>query len=205
MNFNFLKECKGVIQVGSSIGQEIPLFKENNLKAILIEPLPLQFKILSKVAAEAKYDAYNRLITDVDDKEYEFKVSNYNGKSSSILQLNNHPKMWPHVRNIEIIKLKSITLSTLLKGQDIQNYDCLYLDTQGSELLVLKGALAILNNFKYILTEAADFEMYKGCCQVKDLQEFLECRGFLEADRSMQKTKEGVGICWDILYKRRLL
>ena len=59
----------------------------------------------------------------------------------------------------------------------------LVIDTQGSELLVLKGALPILHHFKYIQTEVPDFEAYKGCCQLKDLQFFLVGLGYQEISR----------------------
>ena len=41
-------------------------------------------------------------------------------------------------------------------------WDALVMDTQEPELLILKGAEPMLSQFKYIKTEAADFESYVG-------------------------------------------
>ena len=65
----------------------------------------------------------------------------------------------------------------------------LIMDTQGSELLVLKGAIPVFQNFTYIKTEVPDFESYKGCCQLKDLQTFLKQYDFTELSRhNLQRT-----------------
>ena len=57
------------------------------------------------------------------------------------------------------------------------------MDTQESELLVLKGAESLLSKFKYIKTEATDFKVYKDCCLVEDLKNFLGKYGFKELNR----------------------
>ena len=78
----------------------------------------------------------------------------------------------------------------------------LVMDTQGSELLVLKGAIPILQNFTYIKTEVPDFESYKGCCQLKDLQSFLTQHGFKEFSRHKFATHPNGGNYYDIIYKK---
>jgi 2-O-methyltransferase len=47
------------------------------------------------------------------------------------------------------------------------------LDTQGSELLILLSATAILGGFKYIKVEAANFEAYRNCATVDKPNAFL--------------------------------
>ncbi len=76
------------------------------------------------------------------------------------MDLKQHKDIWPHVHYTAAIPLTGTTLTALLEREkiDLSNYQALILDTQGSELLVLKGAVAILKNFKYIKTEVADFE-----------------------------------------------
>jgi hypothetical protein len=58
-----------------------------------------------------------------------------------------------------------------IENIEIKKYQGLVLDTQGSELLILKGAEKILRNFSYIKVEAADFNAYEGCCQIDELIE----------------------------------
>ena len=112
---------------------------------------------------------------------------------------------WPGVAFTKTITLRSVTLTSLLKSQGIDpaGYDALVMDTQGSELLVLKGADPILQNFKYIKTEVADFESYAGCCQITDIESFLKPRGYTEISRHDFASRPGVGHYYDIVYKRR--
>jgi hypothetical protein len=104
----------------------------------------------------------------------------------------------------EVIPLKSITLSSMIKREkvDLAEYDALVMDTQGSELLVLKRATDILENFKFIKTEAADFEVYKGCCTLADLDDFLRMHHFKRIRKKSFAHKSGVGSCYDVLYAR---
>ena len=85
----------------------------------------------------------------------------------------------------------------------IDKYQALIVDTQGSELLVLKGAGNLLRKFKYIKVEVADFESYAGCCQVSDIERFLKFSGFKEFCREKLTSSKNGGSYYDILYKRK--
>src|SRR5262249_55253299 len=146
----------------------------------------------------------NYLITDKDEVEYAFHVANNGGLSSSILGLAKHNEIWPDIHYISKIRLKSITLDTLLKkiGNSVPRYDALIMDTQGSELLVLKGAAKSLGQFKFVRTEAADFELYTHCARVEELTSYLSHFGFrlIRSDQFAQSPKGGR--CFDLLYRR---
>ena len=47
------------------------------------------------------------------------------------------------------------------------------MDTQGSELLVLKGATNSLRFLKFVKVEAWDFEAYLGCPKVNEVVDYL--------------------------------
>jgi len=201
----FLKNVAGVIHVGANTGQEIKLYAQYGLSVVWIEPIPAVFeKLQFNLSGIPAQIALKGLITDLDDMEYHFHLANNNGASSSILELNLHQDIWPDVAFEKTIKLYSTTLSTLLKTHNINvsEYDMLVIDTQGSELLVLKGAEAILHNFTYIQTEVPDFEAYKGCCQLKDLQLFLGKHGYREITRNKFATHPEGGNYYDITYKK---
>jgi hypothetical protein len=97
-----------------------------------------------------------------------------------------------------------MTLKSLLdtEGIDVAQYDALIMDTQGSELLVLKGAEPVLHHFKYIKTEIADFESYAGCCQLPEMEEFMTRHGYREFSRFKSATRRAGGNCYDIVYER---
>jgi len=161
---HFLSNVNGVIHVGANLGQEKELYRHHNLDVIWIEPIPQVFSELKKNIEDfPKQQAYQHLITDVSGKEYQFNIANNHGASSSILDFKHHKDIWPDVKFEKQIKLTSITLSQFIAQQqiDLSRYDTLIMDTQGSELLVLKGAGNLLTKFKFIKTEAADFEAYK--------------------------------------------
>jgi FkbM family methyltransferase len=200
------KKVSGVIHVGANTGQEIQLYSKYGLSVVWIEPIPDVFrKLQSNLKGIQGQLAIEGLVTDLDNVEYHFHLANNNGASSSILELNLHKDIWPGVTFEETINLHSKTLPSLLAANHIDPsvYDMLAIDTQGSELLVLKGALPILHNFVYIKTEVPDFEAYKGCCQLKDLQSFLGNHGYSEISRHQFASHPGGGNYYDIIYKKK--
>ena len=201
----FLSSVKGVIHVGANAGQEKENYQKRKIKVIWIEPIPHVFKALRANIQDAPdQKAYQYLITDVDNREYTFHIANNFGASSSILELADHKKIWPDVDFEQSIKLKSITLTRMVDREKInmENYDALVLDTQGSELLVLKGAVPLLSNFKYIKTEAPDFEAYSNCCKLKELSDFLKTYHFKECRRCKFAKHKSAGSYYDVVFKK---
>jgi FkbM family methyltransferase len=95
-------------------------------------------------------------------REYVFHVSDNSGASSSILEFAKHRNMFPEVHFTSEIRMTSTTLAHLIdeRNFDVSRYGALVIDTQGSELLVLQGALSVLSQMRYVKTEVADFEAY---------------------------------------------
>lgn len=201
----FLRSAHGVIHVGANVGQERALYARYGLDVLWIEPIPEVFATLrANVAGFPRQRALQALVTDRDDHEYEFHVANNAGQSSSILELKQHKDVWPKVAFTASIKLRSVTLPTLLarEGVDITRYDALVMDTQGSELLVLKGAEGLLPRLAHIKTEVADFEAYEGCAQLAELAAFLAARGFTELRRNRFASRAAGGHYYDVVYRR---
>ena len=201
----FLSKISGVIHVGANTGQERGLYAQNNLNVIWIEPIPEIFFELRKNLAEFPcQQAYQYLVTDKDNEKYVFHVANNEGLSSSIFDLNLHKDIWPDVFYKHTITLQSISLPSLVEKEriEIDEYDALVMDTQGSELLILKGAETLLRKFKYIKTEVPDFESYSGCCHVKDMDTFLKSHGFRECFRHQFASRKDGGGYYDIVYGR---
>ena len=202
---SFLKDVSGVIHIGASRGQEGRIYEENDLDVVWVEPIPEVFELLEEnVKGYPKQQAFQYLVTNVDDKKYKFHIANNRGESSSILDLKESKKIWPHIHYVRTIILKSITLPTLCQKEQIEvnKYDALVLDTQGSELLVLKGAIPILDNFKYIKVEVADFESYKNCCQVGDIESFMKEHRYKEILRYALRIRRINYHCYDIVYEK---
>lgn len=122
-----------------------------------------------------------------------------------ILELKQHKDIWPSVHCTRTVLLRSMTLASLFLREhiDASKYQALIIDTQGSELLVLRGGLPILNNFRFIKTEVADFESYEGCCQLSDLNEFMIKHGYRQFSRSKFASRAEGGNYFDVVYKRQ--
>ncbi len=201
---HFLTHAKGVIHVGANLGQEKNIYQHYNLNVAWIEPIPEIFSQLKKNIADIdKQRAYQYLVTDIDHKEYQFNIANNFGASSSIFKFKQHKDIWPSVEFEKKINLTSVTLKTVIEKENIElsTFDTLIMDTQGSELLVLKGAGDLLNNFQYIKTEAADFEAYENCCQLKDLDDYLATFQFEQIRKDKFAEHKDGGKYYDIVYR----
>jgi FkbM family methyltransferase len=182
----FLRSVSAVIHIGASTGQERDYYDKLGLRVLWIEPIPTVFEQLkTNISKLPRQQAIKALVTDKDNKTYKFNIASNDGESSSILELQGHKDIWPQIEFVETIELKSKTLESLLKDHNVDSssFDVLIIDTQGSELLVLKGAVPILKHFSFIKTEVADFESYSGCCKLDDIDQFMEAHNFQQYSR----------------------
>jgi len=204
---HFLRSVSAVIHVGANTGQERDHYEHLGLRVLWIEPIPEVFgELTNNISKLPKQQAIQALVTDEDNKQYSFNIASNNGASSSILELKDHKDIWPQVEFVETISLRSKTLTSLLheEGIDPSSFGALILDTQGSELLVLKGAVPILKHFSFIKTEVADFESYSGCCRLDDLNQFMKMHGFRPYFRQAFATRKEGGTYYDVTYKREV-
>ncbi len=202
----YLKQVRGVIHVGANRGQERYLYAAYGLQVVWIEPNPAVFERLKQNLIDfPKQAAYQRLVAAEDGVRHTLHISNNDGESSSILELAEHRSIWPEVVFTDSIDLEAVTLPTLFREEriDLASFDALVLDTQGSELLILQGAVDLLPGFRFIKTEVADFESYEGGCQLPELDAFLTGHGFKRRRMgAFAKSPKG-GKYYDVLYQRR--
>lgn len=203
---SFLSKVPGVIHLGANMGQERDKYAALGLNVIWVEPIPAVFEVLvSNISGIANQRACNYLLAEEQGKEYAFHISNNDGQSSSILDLAKHREMWPDVHFGEEILIKATTLAHLVEIEqlDLRNFGALVLDTQGSEMLVLKGAIPVLKEFQFVKSEVADFESYAGCCQLDDLSDFMHKQGFFLSRKVPFFAVGGVGTYYDVLFRRK--
>ncbi len=196
----FLANANGVIHVGAHTGQEREIY--GDLPVIWIEALPEAFEVLKeRIAGKLNQRALCYLVAD--GNHYRFGVANNAGQSSSIFDLALHKELWPDVGYVAALEMPSVTLRDIIHWHhiDLDIYDTLVLDVQGAELLVLQGAGDHLSRFSWIMTEAADFEAYKGGCQLRDLDEYLTQRGFVREQLFPGSSVRGVGTYYEALYR----
>ncbi len=115
-----------------------------------------------------------------------FYVSSNGGASSSTLKPSGHLTVHPDVKfDSQRITLESTTVDQIVadfkdygRADIIAPIDLLYLDTQGAELSVLKGATKLLKQVQYVFTEASRGGLYENDVNHKALTEYLDSQGF---------------------------
>jgi FkbM family methyltransferase len=195
-----------ILHVGANWGQERDFYDQLGLHVLWVEAIPSVFeKLKAHIAKTPKQLALLGLVTEKSGERYSFHVSSNGGESSSIYDLALHKDIWPEVHYTHDIELKSTTLDDLLADNaiDIASIQALVMDTQGSELLVLKGSSRLINQVRFIKTEAADFESYKGCTKVDELVAYLAPCGFYLVGKELRASREKGGDYYELLFERQ--
>lgn len=178
----FKRLPRGVIQIGAHNGREVPKLSRSGVtKAVFIDPLDETFGQLEERVSQIEgYEAIKALIGDDDGKSVTFNVSSNTGESSSFLEPKDHTKIKP---NIHFEEKRSMTLRSLdkllpEKGIVPEDYDMMFIDTQGAEKHVILGALNTLKSIDFIWMEVSIGDIYEGDMPISRFVVFLEALGF---------------------------
>ena len=116
----------------------------------------------------------NYLVWNKDNIDFIFNVSN-NSESSSIYSFKDHLIYYPDVYYNKKIKIKSHTLDTIYKLEniDINKYNMWNICTQGSEDKVLLGALNNIKNIDVIFIKIYTKEIYENNPRIYDIDNIL--------------------------------
>ena len=201
----FVQNSTGVIHIGAHRGEEAWIYNAFNLPVLWVEANPNLVPALTEtISRYPKQKVIQALLTSQEGEEIDFWITNNDGASSSILPLGEHTKMFPGVEVTEKLLLASTTLEAVLSEHDNKRkLNSMIIDVQGAELEVLRGAGERITQFKNIYAECADFEIYRGCCTLSTLGQWLEHRGFSETRRDISQTTKGVGNTYDVLFQRK--
>jgi hypothetical protein len=172
-------DVHGVLHIGAHECEEMALYNQMNISPNNIIWIDGNSDKVNWARTRGIPNVYHALITDMDDKEIEFHITN-NGQSSSILELGTHSIHHPHIHYIETRKEKGITIDSFYErnGIDAKKYDFWNFDIQGAELMALKGATNALDIPKALYMEVNMEELYKGCGLLSDMDNYLSVYGF---------------------------
>jgi len=182
--------------VGSHECEEIPFYNRMGIHPVVwIDAIPSK---VQEANVRGISNVYNAVITDKDDADVMFHVSN-NSQSSSVLELGTHAQEHPHVWYIDNIPQKSVTIDTFFERNNIDSstYTFWNFDIQGAELMALQGATKSLSHAKVLYLEVNEKELYKKCGLIQDIDIFLSTYNFKRVITKM--TQHGWG---DALYIR---
>ena len=164
----------GSFHVGAHDCEELTFYNNlglNNEDVVWIDAIPCK-------VFEAKNrgipNVYQSVITDKDDEDVVFNVSN-NIQSSSVLEFGTHLYEHPWCVYIDKINLKTITIDTFFERNNIDasKYNFWNFDIQGAELMALKGSTKSIKYVKAIYLEVNEKELYKNCGLITEIDAFL--------------------------------
>ncbi len=198
----FKRLPRGLIQVGAHNGREVPrLARSGVTRAVFIDPLDETFgQLEERVAPHEGYMAIQALIGDVEGKRVPFNISSNTGESSSFLEPAAHAEIKPDIRFDETRDMTLRTLDRLLPahGLDTQDYDMMFIDTQGAEKHVILGALGLLDSIDFVWMEVSIGGIYAGDTSLSRVLVLLEALGFELGHCEMKRFGWG-----DALFVRR--
>lgn len=148
------------------------------------EPVPELYK---KVAdATKKVNNVSSYCLALADKEgtSEFFVSSQDVSpnepfaSGSLLAPKKHLTEYPNILFNKKITIPTTTVDLWTAKNKIDHVDFIWLDTQGSELFILKNSVKTLKNVKAIWVEVEFIEAYKNQPLFSDIKDWLENQGF---------------------------
>jgi len=146
-----------------------------NTRFIAFEPVPWSYQLCYKRSLEwDNVEVYNFAISEVEGYS-DFWIVDQNLGGSSLLEPIDVPlssNKWDKTR------VYCRRLDNFLKYLGIESVDTIWMDTQGTELNVLKSLGKYIDDVLFIHAEAAPKEYYKGHILKDELESFLHEKGF---------------------------
>jgi len=185
-----LTDITGILHIGAHDCEEITAYNScgiTNQNIYWVEAMNDKIMFNKKKHGE-HINIYQGVIYDENDKEITFNITN-NGQSSSLLEFGSHEKNHPHVHVVRKETLKTIRLDTLIENNNIpiEKLNFINLDIQGVELRALKSMEKYLPHVKYIYTEVNTEQVYKGCDEITDVDQYLNNFGFKRVAQHIYK------------------
>jgi FkbM family methyltransferase len=170
LNTNNIK-IKKCIHIGAHKCEEAPIYRKLGISSNDIIWIEGNSDLVS-LSKDNKI--YNYIISDKDNSEIILHKAN-DTSSSSILDMYIHKEAYPMISYVNSIKSKSITIDTFFDLHNINKSDFNFVNIaiQGAELLALKGAVNYLNYVNVVYIKIHEVELYKGCANIKEIDEFL--------------------------------
>ena len=193
------KDIRGIIHIGAHQLEELPEYLNHKLdKIIWVEANPYKYEYIEKIIKNYDQMILAKFAAGNEEEEKNLNLAN-NGESSSILEFGTHKKSYPNIIYTSKIKVNTTPMDRWLDENKIirKNYNFLNIDIQGYELEALKGMKKQLKIVDFIYLEVNFCEVYKGCPNVSEIDDFLLNFSFQRVGTI--KTKDGWG---DAIYAK---
>lgn len=103
--------------------------------------------------------------------------------------------------NVDKKKILCHKLDDYIKRNQLPKPDFIKLDTQGSELDILKGSVQTLQDVRYLLVEMPIIQYNEGCPNIQDYLIFLASKKFYPVELIEKQIHKGKLVQIDILFK----
>lgn len=171
---------RGVIHIGAWDGAECETYLDCGINSVIfIEAQKEPFNTLRDRISRYPYmKAYHYCVSDKIERVI-FHVAS-NSQSGSILEPQFHLKIHPEIAFPETIEMDTTTVEKIFEKHKLNTsgYDMVVMDIQGAELKVIKGLGHIINYVEAMYLEVNKVPVYRGCCLVGELDEYLDKFGF---------------------------
>jgi len=186
----------GVLHVGAHTGEEAVQYEKAEWTPVIwIEAQPNLARELRDKLNPTLHVVLEAAVFDKNGIQLSLHISS-NSQSSSLLDFGTHKLNYPEITVTNDLTITTIRIDTLIDKKNMPNF--INLDIQGVELKALKGLGSLIFDVKYIYTEVNRLNVYEGCSNIHDIDDFLALQGFRRATTRWQWL-EGWG---DALYVR---
>lgn len=189
LELNKKNPIKKILHLGAHLGNEIDFYHQLNPDIIYWfeanpELIPELQKNISKYS-NIEQKVFNYAVSS-ETKKINFNLIYSNDMTntgcSSILELKEHSKQYPHIKKIKSVEVDAVRIDEfLLSNNLITDFDYINMDIQGSEYDVLSTSeLLFSKNLKFQIfqLETCQIEMYAGQKLESDIVEFMNSKGY---------------------------
>jgi FkbM family methyltransferase len=172
------QNVKVIFDIGAANGRTSEQYHQAfpNATIYSFEPFPDSFKALQSFAQDKPYIVPLNFAVSDQVATADFHVTALNDASSLFSPNMTGSSFDRHHVHKNTIQVKTTTIDAICAQYQIGQIDLLKLDTQGAELIALKGASKILGEkrIKLIYSEVQFIHLYKGAAQFFEINHFLD-------------------------------
>jgi hypothetical protein len=189
LELNKINPIKKILHLGAHLGNEIDFYQQLNPDVIYWfeanpELIPELTNTISKFS-NIEQKVFNYAVSS-ETKKIKFNLiysdDMTNTGCSSILELKEHSKQYPHIKKIKTVEVESVKIDEFLTSNNLlTDFDYINMDIQGSEYDVLSSSeLLFSKNLKTQIfqLETCQIEMYSGQKLEHDIVEFMNSKGY---------------------------